>query len=397
MFTFLRSTYVTIGLALFCMLFGAGNLIYPLKAGMNAGSAIIPAMLGFCLTAVFIPLLGFISIILYNGDYKSFFYRLGPTLGSLVIGLCMLLIGPFFASARLVTVSYGMLIPFLPSYITPAIFSIIFCAAVFIATYSAKKFMSLLSNVISPLLIISIGIIFLKGMMMPHDTLVTHASLWTVFRDQALLGYATLDLLGTIFFGSVILTIIKNHMQSHNDYNLSNLALTGMKGGLLGCGLLMIVYCAMVLLGAFFGNGFETLAVTQLFSAISLRILGAHGGFLIGLTVALACFSTLMALAAVLADYIHTELSSRKICFKSSLIIMLMLTAFISQFGLGTITLYAGPVIETLYPALIVLAALNILHKTIQFPFVVAPFLITIAISVFYNIEQFKVFSSLWS
>lgn len=394
MFTFLRSPSMTIGLAIFCMLFGAGNLIYPLKAGINCGNALGSAIMGFCATAVIIPLLGLISIILFNGDYRAFFYRLGNTTGSVVIAICMLLVGPFFASARLVTVSHGVLAPFLPAFITPGLFSVIFCIGVFIATYSAKKFIALLSDFISPLLITSIGIIFVKGFM-NSDTLPANVeTTWNVFNKQAFLGYSTLDLLGTILFGSVILNIIKQRMEQNNNYDLTTLAVTSLKGGVIGCVLLTLLYCQMIFLGAAYGTGLENTPITDLFSIISLRILGPEGGFFIALTVMLACFSTLMALAAVLAEYIHNEVSGQRICFKSSLIIMLALTAFISQFGLDTISLYAGPIFVTLYPGLIVLAIINILYKSTGFSFTKIPFYVTLALSLYYNLESFKVFMS---
>ena len=183
-------------------------------------------------------------------------------------------------------------------------------------------------------------------------------------------------------------------MEQNNNYNLNALAVTGMKGGIVGCVLLTIVYCQMVILGAAYGTGLENIPTTELFSAISLRILGSGGGFLIALTVVLACFSTLMALAAVLAEYIHNEITGRKVCFKSSLVIMLSLTAFISQFGLDTITLYAGPIIVTLYPALITLSIINILYKLTGFCFTKIPFFITLAVSIYYNLESFKVFTA---
>ena len=43
----------TIGLAIFTMLFGAGNIIYPIRAGVLAGSKHSIGILGFLFTGVF--------------------------------------------------------------------------------------------------------------------------------------------------------------------------------------------------------------------------------------------------------------------------------------------------------------------------------------------------------
>ena len=43
---------------LFGMFFGAGNLIFPVHLGQLAGRNVIPAMIGFIITAVGIPIMG---------------------------------------------------------------------------------------------------------------------------------------------------------------------------------------------------------------------------------------------------------------------------------------------------------------------------------------------------
>ena len=42
---------------LFGMFFGAGNLIFPVHLGQIAGRNVLPAMIGFIITAVGIPIL----------------------------------------------------------------------------------------------------------------------------------------------------------------------------------------------------------------------------------------------------------------------------------------------------------------------------------------------------
>ena len=49
-----RKQMVTISFMLFSLFFGAGNLIFPPFLGQNAGSATVPAIIGFLLTAVFL-------------------------------------------------------------------------------------------------------------------------------------------------------------------------------------------------------------------------------------------------------------------------------------------------------------------------------------------------------
>ena len=107
-------TVFTAGLAIFSMLFGAGNLIYPLYVGMVSGDLNTWGMCGFLLTAALLPILGFIAMLLFNGDYNSFFNRLGPLVGQILIFLSMLIIGPLIAIPRITTLSHTMIAPFIP-------------------------------------------------------------------------------------------------------------------------------------------------------------------------------------------------------------------------------------------------------------------------------------------
>ena len=56
-----RKKKVLISFMLFSLFFGAGNLIFPPFLGQNAGAQTIPAILGFLMTAVVLPVLGVIG------------------------------------------------------------------------------------------------------------------------------------------------------------------------------------------------------------------------------------------------------------------------------------------------------------------------------------------------
>lgn len=47
-----------LGITLFSMFFGAGNLIFPPFLGFQAGERVLPAFIGFVITAVIFPVLG---------------------------------------------------------------------------------------------------------------------------------------------------------------------------------------------------------------------------------------------------------------------------------------------------------------------------------------------------
>lgn len=57
-----KNSFIAIGLMLFALFFGAGNLIFPVFMGQNSGVETIPATIGFLLTGVGLPILALLFI-----------------------------------------------------------------------------------------------------------------------------------------------------------------------------------------------------------------------------------------------------------------------------------------------------------------------------------------------
>src|ERR1700722_13643393 len=99
----------TIGLAMFSMFFGAGNVIFPLAVGQYAGDKNFYAMSGLILTAAIMPIIGVIAMILFDGNYRQFFGRLGKVPGFLLALIIISLLGPLGSTPRCIALSYTTL------------------------------------------------------------------------------------------------------------------------------------------------------------------------------------------------------------------------------------------------------------------------------------------------
>ena len=66
-----------IALMLFSMFFGAGNLIFPPMLGANAGDNFVPAVTGFLISGVALPVLAIIAIALSGQDIRALAARAG--------------------------------------------------------------------------------------------------------------------------------------------------------------------------------------------------------------------------------------------------------------------------------------------------------------------------------
>jgi len=365
----------TIGLAIFTMLFGAGNIIYPIKAGVLAGSKNYIGILGFLLTGVLLPIIGLIAMILFDGDYKAFFARIGRVPGYLAILFCMFIIGPMLVMPRCITVPYDMLSPFLPS-VSLNVFTVLFTAVTFILTYKESNLLDILGKYMSWLLIGSLGLIIVVGVFNGQTMIEQPLPASTVFFQQILHGFQTLDLIGALFFAFIIVRLIK--LNTQGDISPHKLALMGLKGGTITATLMTAFYVGFSYLGAYYAylvspdmNGAE------IFRTITIHVIGQYGVFVLIFAVFMACISTLAALAAVFADYMRREIFNNKISYVQSLILGLIMTITVSNFGLSNILKYGFPVISFGYPIIVSITLCNMAYKLFDMPYIKGPVLAT--------------------
>lgn len=102
------SSYVIIiGLMLFALFFGAGNLIFPPMLGQMAGTNVWIANAGFLVTGVGLPLLAMTAFV-FSGKHnlQSLASRVHPVFGIVFTTILYLAIGPFFAIPRSGNVSF---------------------------------------------------------------------------------------------------------------------------------------------------------------------------------------------------------------------------------------------------------------------------------------------------
>ncbi len=384
-----KAIVIPAGLAIFSMFFGAGNLMYPIKTGIMSGANNFFGISGFIITSVLLPLVGLVAMILFNGDYEAFFGRLGNRSGKIAIAICMIIIGPLIAIPRIVTVAHVMMAPFLPLKILQGagtssllLFSVLFLGISFLGSFRENRIVDVLGYFISPLLVISLGALIIKGFLTAGSPIPATGTPWQLFKINLIRGYGTLDLLAAIFFASIVLEILRDKLGVVTSNNVKRLARIGFKAGIIGVGLLGIVYAGQSFLGAHFGAGLEGLNDGQAFREIVFTIIGKHGAAIVGGASMLACFSTSIALGAVVAEFLQKEIFKNKIGYVPALAAVLLASLPLSVYGLDAILALTGGIITFVgYPALIALTFCNIAYKLFNFKPVKAPVAITFVVA----------------
>jgi len=364
------------GFALFSMFFGSGNLVFPIAVGQDSDGHYIFASFGLLLTGVLVPFLGVLGMLLYRGDLGSFFSCFGKK-GLFIFSLLSLaLMGPFGVLARCLTVAHGALLLLFPNVSLP-VASFCMCMVIFLLAIKKNKIVTILGAVLTPFLLLAISVIAFFGLKEGIEPTVTNFGGWEALKNGFFQGYQTMDLLAAFFFSKFVIKYLYDAFPANPD-DKSMLKIFG-KASLIGAGILSLVYCALVLLGWIYSPELLTTPPQEMLGVIAMEALGVYAAPCVCMAVVFACLTTAIVLTSLFADFLRTEVMQHKIGNSQALLITLGIGFFISTLEFAGIARFLGPVLETVYPALIALTVVNIANKFWGFKATHWPFTLTLA------------------
>ena len=357
---------------LFGMFFGAGNLIFPVHLGQMAGRNMLPAMLGFIITAVGIPILGVAAIGNTHADgLQALATKVGKGYGYAFTCLLYLTIGPFFAIPRCATTSFTTgVLPMLGDGASEGlallIFSLAFFALVLFLSLRPANITVWIGKIINPLFLIFLAILVISALTRPGtpaSTVEPVAAYQSHALSSALIeGYGTMDAIAGLAFGIVVIDIIRS-MGVENDAAIAKDVLRS--GALTGL-LMALIYAATILMGAQSRGLFELsenggIALAQ----ISGHYLGSAGKLVLALTITCAFLKTSIGLVTSCADA-FARMFPKALSYRAWAVIFTAFSFCISNFGLSKIIEYSIPVLMFLYPLAITLILLALCGRLFQ-------------------------------
>lgn len=351
----------TSGFAMFSMFFGSGNLVFPLLIGKETLDVSLYGTLGLISTAVIVPFLGLLGMILYNGDTRAYFGKLGKTSAFLLTLMMLSLMGPFGVVPRCITVAYGGLNVLYPDM--PFIwFSLGFCALITILIWQSNRVVDIIGLLLTPFKLGGLLVLMLVGLYYAPEITQTTLSPSTGFFTGLHMGYQTMDLMAAFFFSATTVTYLRQNLHpGHNGKVLFRISLQSI---LIGGTLLALAYIGFVALGARYAPDLAGIKPESLLVVIADKTLGALALPIVGYTMAIACLATAVILTILFVDFLYTEITRGKIGEKTSIFITISITFAMSLLGFSQICLVLGGILELAYPALIGLAVGNILSAT---------------------------------
>ena len=354
---------------LFGMFFGAGNLIFPVHLGQLAGRNVIPAMIGFIITAVGIPILGVAAIGNTHSDgLQTLSNKVGRGYGYFFTCVLYLTIGPFFAIPRCATTSFTTgIAPMLGGRISEAaallVFSLIFFAVVLVLSLRPAGITVWIGKIINPVFLVFLAILVVSALLNPSAR-IAEVEPEAAYQSGALFsgfieGYGTMDAIAGLAFGIVVIDIIRGMGVKEDGAVAKDVLHSGILTGLL----MAAIYVATILMGAQSRGLFEIsenggIALAQ----ISNHYLGKAGSIVLAITVTCACLKTSISLVTSCADA-FARMFPRGCSYKVWAVIFTAFSFCISNFGLSKIIEFSLPVLMFLYPLAITLILLALFGK----------------------------------
>jgi len=352
---------IVVGLALFAMFFGAGNLIFPPALGLGAGNNWFYCMLGFFITGIGMPLLGIIASSKVGGTMEALGNKVNPLFSKVFCTIVILAIGPLLCIPRTAATTFEVGVQPLFSGASSTLVSIVYFAITLFFVLRPSGIIDSIGKYLTPALLLMVSSIILIGIFVPLGAPVDTGAV-SSFGVGFTEGFQTMDALVAIAFGGIVLSSLK--AKGYHD-KASQLSMT-LKAGLIAASGLAVVYGGLLYLGATGSGVFAAdTTKTNLIIGITNGVMGNFGKIALGLAVSFACLTTSIGLTATVGDY-FSELLKGKVSYNVIVISATVFSAVFANIGVEKIVGLAIPILAVVYPVAIVLIIMGVFSNYIK-------------------------------
>jgi LIVCS family branched-chain amino acid:cation transporter len=348
---------LALGFMTFALFVGAGNIIFPPIVGLQAGPHVWLAALGFLVTAVGLPVVTVIALAKVGGAMDALSSPIGKVAGGLLAAVCYLSVGPLFATPRTATVSFEVgLAPLTgDSPIALFVYSLVYFAVVFWVSLYPGRLLDTVGRFLAPLKIVALAILGIAAFALPAGDIGVAEPAYAVapFSQGFINGYLTMDTLGALVFGIVIVNAIRSRGVDSPRLITRYAIIAGL---IAGVGL-VLVYVSLFRLG----SGSHAVAAgasngAAVLHAYVQHTFGSLGSGFLAVLISLACLVTAVGLTCACAEYFAKVLP---LSYKTLVMILAVFSLLVSNLGLTKLILFSIPVLTAIYPPCIVLVALS--------------------------------------
>ncbi|MGO3027468.1 branched-chain amino acid transport system II carrier protein [Pseudomonas helleri] len=348
---------LALGFMTFALFVGAGNIIFPPIVGLQSGPNVWIVALGFLITAVGLPVVTVVALAKVGGGMDALSSPIGKIAGGLLAAAAYLAVGPLFATPRTATVSFEVGLAPLTGESPLALFlysSVYFLIVFFVSLYPGRL-LDTVGRFLAPLKIIALAILGIAAFALPAGDIGSATPVYEAapFSQGFIQGYLTMDTLGALVFGIVIVNAIRSRGVESPKLITRYAIIAGLVAGV-G---LTLVYLSLFRLGS--GSHEVAIGATNgaaVLHAYVQHTFGSLGSGFLAVLIALACLVTAVGLTCACAEYFSKILP---LSYKTLVIILAVFSLVVSNLGLTKLIAFSIPVLTAIYPPCIVLVALS--------------------------------------
>lgn len=354
----MNKNILTVGLAIFAMFFGAGNITLPLLLTQSWPHEWPITLLGFCLSGVVVTFIGLIGGVLCRNT-QTFFAPLGLVFGMAMQIVLISIEGPFGIVPRCLIVAFGGIKEIFPE-VNSAYFYITSSIVLYFLAINRTRLVSIIGNYLTPLMFIALAVVITLAISQNGFKAFDKSFIISLeaFKDGVYKGYLTYDLPGAIYFTTIAMGYL-SAIGSTKREMISN----GLKASIISATLLIIVYAIFFYLGASYYDQIAHLPIEQILANIVKTSCGHSFAILFSVFLVLACLTTALAAVTIWSDFIYHFLKKYNINYKVILALSIILAAFVSSLKFEGLMKLLTPILTVVYPILLLLTVYNIITK----------------------------------
>ncbi|MEE1197785.1 MAG: branched-chain amino acid transport system II carrier protein [Acutalibacteraceae bacterium] len=350
-----------IGSALFSMFFGAGNMIFPPYLGFKAGNEWLLGFISYFIADIGLALIAVFALIKTSSN-NELLRPLGKIPAFVLMFSVFMCIGPLITIPRTAATTYELAIAPLGANFSTILFYIIFFTVVFLLCYNKSAVVDIVGKFLTPLLFLGLVFLIVLGIINGAGNIDTASRSQNIVADGIEAGYQSMDVLGAMVFGILVLNSFKEKGYNEPHRKLKIFGVSGLVAG----GGLLVIYLGLTFLGASVAQNY-TMHISRtelLINIINTLIPGKTGIIFFGIIAGLACLSTAIALTSAAAEYL-CELTKGKISYKAFVVIICVFDIAVSLLGVEGLITLASPILNLIYPPILITVILSLFKKHI--------------------------------
>ena len=353
---------MAVGLTMFAIFFGAGNLIFPPYLGRMTGAEWFLGFFFFFIVDIGVSMIAIFATIRSNDlSMTGIPSRLGKKMATVVAIIIATCLAPCLCVPRTAATTFEMgwsqMFPSLSIWV----FSFIFFAIVCFLTIRPSKVVDIVGNYLTPILVICILVLIVLGIVDPISPIAEESTVVTI-KEGIINGYQTMDPLGVGLIIVAIMGAVTEKGYATKDVQGRLLARAALLAGIL----LFVIYGGLTHLGATVSSGsYEDYNQAALLVAITEELLGTWGVIMMAVIVLFACLTTAIGLTSGFAGTLE-KLTNGRCKYKTVVIVMSVFSFVVSNAGIDKIISVAAPILSVIFPCFITMSVLMFFGKYIK-------------------------------